>query len=284
MPGFNRLKDLKEAYENGQFQFSSFRKVPSQATTAGVWVDLSMTSGNPVPNYYAATPLVSKTLDGNDGIYHGQSVAPMKKFVAISTVMTPTAAAAPLTMMLCDYLLYYPFIDMDSTDQQDMVNSVPLPRYSDGDGVRMFLVALAPYTGNGDFSVSYTNQNGVAGRTTGTIRANTAGAIASFVHSASNVANSFGCFLPLQSGDTGVRSVQSITFTSPIGGLAAIVLVKPIDKTYIREITAAREKQYLVDDKEALQINDGAYLNYIVHPNGSLAGSVITGYLDFVYN
>lgn len=284
MPGFNRLKEMKDAYESGKSQFSSFRKVPSQATTAGVWMDLSMTSGNPVPNYYAAAPLISKTLDGNDGIYHGQAVSPMEKFLTISTVMTPTAAAAPLSMMLCDYLMYYPFIDMDSTDQQDLTNTVSLPRYASGDGVRMFLVALAPYVGGGDFTVTYTNQSGVSGRTTGIVRANTAGAIANFVHSAPNTANSFGCFLPFQSGDTGVRSVQSVTFTSPIGGLAAIVLVKPIDKTYIRETTAAREKQYLVDDKEVLQIYDGAYLNYIALPSASIAGAVITGDLEFVYN
>ena len=83
---------------------------------------------------------------------------------------------------MCDYLLFYPQVDMDSVDPQAMDNTVTLPRYESGDGVRMFVVAQYPYIGGVGFSITYTNQVGVTGRTTGNITMNTATTIASFIH------------------------------------------------------------------------------------------------------
>jgi len=62
-------------------------------------------------------------------------------------VQTTTANAVPLTMVLCDYLMFYPQVDMDSLDPQPLVNDITLPRYESGEGVRMFLVAQYPYVG-----------------------------------------------------------------------------------------------------------------------------------------
>jgi len=50
---FKKVADIVSAELSGQYQLSSFRKVPSQATVAGTWCDLSMASGNPSPNFYS---------------------------------------------------------------------------------------------------------------------------------------------------------------------------------------------------------------------------------------
>jgi hypothetical protein len=49
------ISDLVAAEDEGRTFFSAWRKTPTQTTGAGIWFDLSMSPGNPVPNYYAAT-------------------------------------------------------------------------------------------------------------------------------------------------------------------------------------------------------------------------------------
>lgn len=56
MAGFRNIRAFADASDDGRTHFCSLRKVPSQATVAGWWADLSMAAGNPPPNYYASTP------------------------------------------------------------------------------------------------------------------------------------------------------------------------------------------------------------------------------------
>ena len=197
---FSKVADIATAELEGKYQVSSFRKVSSQATSTGTWCDLSMASGNPSPNFYSGLELTATTLDGNKGIYHGQNGIGQKILKDLS-VQSTSGGAAPMTMVLCDYLLFYPQVDMDSVDPQSMDNTVTLPRYESGDGVRMFVVAQYPYIGGVNFSVTYTNQAGVTGRTTGNITMNTATTIASFIHG-NTTQNGYSSFLPLQGTDT----------------------------------------------------------------------------------
>jgi hypothetical protein len=271
----NRTKDIIDSIDLGRQNVSSFRKVSSQATTAGVWADLSMASGNPSPNFYSGIELTATTLEGSKGMYYGNS-----DFIFETLCYTTTLA--PLSLLLCDYLLFYPQVDMDSVDTQQMDNTVALPRYTSGEGVRMFIVAQYPYIGGATFNVTYTNSDGVQGRTTGNVLSNTAVNIASFIHGTSQQA-SFGCFLPLQGNDKGVRAVESITFNAPNGGLASIVLVKPLYSTLIRENTAVVESNTITDSALMPKIEKGAYLNFITLPNGSIAGQPITGLLKTIW-
>lgn len=273
----NRVKDIVDSISNGKINTSSFRKVPSQASTAGVWCDLSMASGNPSPNFYSGNELTATALEGYKGLAKGSG-----EYLFELTTYTSSANAAPITLTLCDYLLFYPQVDMDSVDPQSMDNTVTLPRYTSGEGVQMFVVAQYPYIGGVDFSVTYTNSDGVAGRSTGTIRCNTATNIASFIHSGS-FANSFGAFLPLQSGDKGVRAVESITFASPNGGLGAIVLVKPLYNTMIRELASPVETNCFEDSGLMPKIESGAYLNFICLPNASISGVPISGIIKTIW-
>jgi len=262
----NRVKDIVDSINEGRINTVSFRKVASQASTSGVWCDLSMASGNPSPNFYSGTELTSSYLDGNKGLYKGSG-----EYLFEIMAQTSGANAAPSTLILCDYLMFYPQIDMDSVDTQVMDNSLSLPRYINGEGVMMFVVAQYPYIGNVKFNVTYTNSDGITGRTTGNVRCNTATNIASFIHSGS-FANSFGAFLPLQSGDTGVQSVQEITFLGSNGGLGALVLVKPIYTTLIRELESPSESNCFKNSALLPKIEQGAYLNFLCLPNASISG------------
>lgn len=281
--GFRNIRAYADAFENGQSHFCSFRKVPSQASTAGWWVDLSMAAGNPVPNYYASAPLVAATLDGFRGIFHGDAKNPATKHLVEWGMITPTAGLVGQYTLL-DYLLYYPFIDGDDTDSQVMDNTVVLPRYETGEGVQVMAVAVAPTTGSGTFTFEYVNQNGDVKTSPVQGCSTTAASITNLVTSQQAVTNSCGPFLKLASGDTGVRAINSVQFLVPNGGLLALVLVKPIADSAIREINTPAEIEYVTMRAGPPRIYDGAYLGLIMGCAGSVAAGQLAGHLRFAWN
>lgn len=281
MPGFNSYRAIRKSMqEDGKFWHASFRKVVSNVTVAGNWCDLSYSPGNPPANFYATEPLVSATLTASKGIDNGGAVSPDKKYIKKLLVYSASTAFQSSTLMLCDYLLYYPFIDGDATGDQDLVNTVSLPRSANGVGVRAILVSQGSYTGNVDCTINYTNSDGVAGRVSPTFKTNTAGVAATIANSGA-IAGVSGPFIPLQSGDIGIRSIESINFVSPNGGILALVLVKPITEIGIQEVTSVfatpSQLENFYDYVSGNPIEDGAYLNFICLPNASLSGAVVSG-------
>lgn len=283
MTGFRNFGALGAAYLAGQSHTAHFRKVPSQASAAGQWVDLSMASGNPVPNYYASSPLEAAVLDGDRGIFHGDDKSPSAMHLTDLTLCTPSAAFVGAYQLL-DYLLYYPFVDLDDTEEQVMVNAVTLPRYTDGAGVRAMMVALAPTVGGGSFSYTYINQSGNTA-TSPVISCNTtADAIATVPTSQQGTAAGGLLFLPLASGDTGIRSITSLQMIAPNGGLCALVLVKPLCAATIREISVPDERSYVHEIPGMPRIYDGAYLNLVVNCASTVAAARLAGRISFVWN
>lgn len=281
--GVRNVREYVDAMTSGQQLVSHFRKVPSQTTTAGWWVDLSMAAGNPPPNYYASDPLTAATLSGFRGLFHGDDKSPARKFLGCATMCTPTAGLVGMYKLL-DYILYYPFVDLDSTDEQPMDNTVTLPRYEDGDGVMAMLVAVAPTTGSGTFTYTYVDQNG-ATQTSPTITCSTAAAtISSIVTSQPAVANSGNLFLPMASGSSGIRSITSFTGIVPNGGLGAIVLVKPLADLDIREINVPKDAEYLSMRPAPPRIYDDAYLGLVVNCAATVAAGTLAGQITTVWN
>ena len=284
--GFSSVQALVDAELAGQTWYSTWRKSPSQVSTIGVWFDLSMSPGNPVPQYYAASPLVGVPMSYSDeqGLMVGRNVAPATKHLKRVTVMTATATALPMPMMLLDYLFYYPFIDEGSTDEQLLDNTQSLTRYADGEGVQVMAVSVAGRTGGQTFQFSYTNSDGVAGRTSQTVIENAVSVNGSIVTSDRANANARGPFVPLQAGDTGVRSIESVTMNGADVGLFALVLVKPLAQLSLRGIDAPVEVNYLTDFGQLPTIVDDAYLNFIACPSGSLAATALHGDVTVVWN
>jgi len=171
-----------------------------------------------------------------------------------------------------------------------MINDVALPRAVSGAGVKMFLVAQAATIGGGQFTVNYTNSDGVAGRVTPNQFCAAAQPTGALVQ-AETAAAGLGCFVSLQSGDKGVRSVQSITFSVANGGLGALVLVKPLQRHYHREpsATAAEGSPAELEslrERAGLSphIEDGAFVSFIGRTAaGSASGGAYTGVLETVW-
>jgi len=277
-------KQIADAERDGFTFFSGWRKQPTQTTGAGIWFDLSMSPGNPVPNYYIGSPGVFTPLrqSTDGGIPHGGNVSPKTKLLRVFEIQS--ANAAPLSVKILDYLGFYPFLDESIVDEQFLTNSTPVPRYPDGAGVMMMPVVVAGQIGGGTFFVRYTNQDGVAERQTPQHAMGTQAVNGTIITSAGAVKNSRAPFMALQEGDTGVRTVDSIVFEG-IGdiGLISIALVKVIAESYIRDTTAPHERDFSMDMGSLPIIKDDAYLNLLGLPNGSLSGAPIMGYIKTLW-
>lgn len=291
MAGFKRLSEMVAAQDAGRYLYASFRKQATQTTGAGIWFDLSMSPGNPAPNYYIGSPNVfvplKQSTDG--GLRHGANVnvSGQKKYLRKLMAMTPTAAATPLACKLLDYIGFYGFIDESVLDEQFMDNTTPVPRYADGAGVQLMPIVVAGHTGGQPFTVNYTNSQGVAGRITQSHVMSTQFVNGTVLHSMQANASypNNGPFLALQAGDSGVQSVQSVTIGG-VGdvGLFALVLVKPLASFSLFGIDAATEVDYFTDMASMPEIKDDAYLNFVCLPNGTLSGAPIHGVLETTWN
>jgi hypothetical protein len=289
MPGFSSIAEYVDAQLEGRFYTTHLRKIPSQTTVAGWWYDFSMAAGFPRPQYYAATPQEASVLTGAYGIYHGADKSPASKHLTTLRLQTPTAAMVG-QYILQDYLLFYPFIDCDSLELQEMDNfgetagAAALPRYTNGIGNQVMAVVVAPTTGSGVFTFTYKNQAGVTKTSPTQGCTTTAANIGSLLGSQQSVANCFGPYLALAAGDTGVTSIESVTFTVPNGGLAAFVIAHPLTDTVIREINTERELEFMSMRPGPPRIYDGAYLNYIANVAGTVAAGTLVGSAQFAWS
>lgn len=288
MAGFKGLWQINEKIASGKSFYSFWRKTPSQTTIAGQWFDMSMSPGNPAPQYYAAAPLIAQQMkqSTDGGIRHGGNVSTDSKFLSRFLIMSASGTGLPMPFILADYLLYYPFVDTGTNDEQTLDNTNTLPRWTTGDGVQVMAVSVAASGGlQPTFQISYTNQDGTAGRTSKlhTLSTNTFnGAIMS---NDQTVAISNMPFIGLQDGDRGVRSIESVTFVSGTDvGLLSFVLVKPLLTGVILEQTAPTEIVCQPHMGQMPQIQDDAFLGLICLPKGSLSGVAFHGEIETIWN
>jgi hypothetical protein len=224
---------------------------------------------------FAATPLIGS---GNDGVYLGPG---SDRYLSKIGLHSTSATIAPATFVLCDYLMHYPLVDGDDTAQQDLDNTATLPRYTSGDGVQCMAVCTTPMASNVTCTVSYTNSAGVSGRlvTFNLLATTVVGCIVS-TPSAANVASPF---IPLASGDKGMRSIESITLAAGAGGFFALVLVKPLATVNMREQNTFTEMEGIRQRASMPSIKDGAYLNFIYQSNNTGSAVPLRGFLEFAW-
>jgi len=302
MAGFRNVRAFADAAgDEGRNWISTFRKAPAAAATVGgQWFDYSYAGGNPIANYYASAPLEAATLEPEKGIVIPRMAGTDRLFLHRWMVMSAAASATSTTnsnqsLALMDYLLYYPFFDMDAAgEDQVCIQSAALPRYSDGLGVQMIVVAQSPTIGGGRFTITYTDADDVQ-RTTTSMFCGAAAPAGALVQAA-NATTGLVPFVPLVAGTRGVKTIDSVNFSVANGGLCAVVLVRPLDWTWLREgsrrtTTGTLESFGDVAEREALrarggaaEILDGAFLGILGRgANGSLASSVLVGTIETVW-
>jgi hypothetical protein len=141
-------------------------------------------------------------------------------------------------------------IDINTTGTGTHTLNTLLPRYTNGAGVQaIFLNSNATPLGAGtpNLSASYTNSQGVSGRTTPLVLpiGKTAASNSLILYSGTG-AGKYGPSMPLMGGDGGIRSIQTIGHsTSYVSGEYSVVLYKPLATFPMTTIGVASERDFM---------------------------------------
>ena len=269
--------DVHEAYDKGRFHQYEIRKVTGSISTARRF-DLSYAGGLPLPNYYASEPLVMALMDGNKGIYKGTTGG--QKYVHKICLTSLAGNSINHQMMLCDYVAYVPFVDLDSTDQQDIVWEHELPRYETGEGLRVVAVLQGTGIANTNLTMTYLNQDGVEQTSVTTLETTqTAGSIMTY-----GLATTSSSYLRMAQGDRGIRKILNVTSNTSTGAICALVLVKPLATVQCIEIGAPNEVDFFIEKASMPKVHDDAYLNFICFNNHTASVTAgMHGYIQFIW-
>lgn len=273
------LFNLGESADGGKIHYQYIYKptVPAH-TTSGYFIDLNQSSGTPKYNPFAGSELTATPLFGlgNGGIYPGNFISGSSKHLLRWQMLQAQGTnGVPDFVYLNDYLSFYPLIDCDNVDQQDMINIEPLPRYPTGDGVRIVLIVTAPMALTAPLTISYTNSDGVSGRTVtkNVIPGTAIGVCAVGTDPSLGGSGQANPFWPLADGDKGVRQIDSVTFGAGAGGFICAALVKPLASLNLYEANVPVEKMYGLENQMAPEVKDGAYLNLLIQRGNTGVGN-----------
>jgi hypothetical protein len=297
--GFSSMDNFINAVSvNGQFYRADWNKnfLPTTAAVAGEWHCLARGAGLPGLGtiYNTGTNLAfqatSDNTAGAEGIQHGGNVSPATKHIVNASAFTAAATTAPCVLMLIDLLGFYRVTTVTTTTAQTTNNTVTIPRYTDGAGVQAFMwntntVAMGAATPN--LSIGYTNSDGTAGRANPTTLpiGKTAAANGLVLYSGTG-AGKYGPFMPLQAGDKGIRSIQTIqNSTSYVSGEYAVGLCRPLLTLPITTLGVAAERDLMNQIPSLPRVYDGANLIWMMYSGANTpVNSAIAGHIDFAFN
>jgi hypothetical protein len=233
----------------------------------------------------AFMPYTDTTVDC--ALWHGGNVSTDTKHIVNVGAWGNAVTSVPSILMIVDLLGVYPRIQTNTASLQTLNNSLTLPRYADGKGVRTFYVINTTNGANAqNFSMRYTNESDVSGRSLGAVVANTASAIAQHMSHSGIAASNFGPFLPLMGADQGIKSIQSCQFSaaSASAGFIDLVLCKPLATIPLTTTYLAAERDLINQLPSLPRIYDGAVIGFLVFSGAVIAiGSQWQGYIDFAW-
>jgi hypothetical protein len=288
----NSLKDFLDAYESGRVHTQRFIKNNGSIAIDNTWSDWSFASGQPaydarigVANTF--TPFVAAN---NDAIYFPAIESGLERRLASVNVASNSAGTGQqsIQFVMYDLVGVYPLIDGDSTDTQLMDNTLTLPRYSSGEGLVPVLVNhIAPQVQACNGTMEYVNSDGVS-RTISINLANNG--VTKIVSVGQSGGGSGGYSIQLCGGCKGIRSVTSIQFSTPPGGLYAIYIYKPLivldnsDDIIQANKKAFTNKCLCINNGFLLpRIYDGAWLGFFTMSIGGARLFSIYGDITFLW-
>lgn len=285
-------RDIAEAFSAGKVHTQRFMKSAGQAGNDD-WQDWSYASGQPSYDARIGTGSLifsPYTAVGNDAIFFPPIPAGEERHIAGMGIYTGPGGNDQLgaTAELYDLLGVYPLIDGDSTDLQTMDNTLTLPRYADGVGVRVALVNhVAPaVTSNCLTTINYIDADDTARsvqvytRNDGINRINA---------TAASGGNRGTIWLPMDG--RGVKSITSLTFSSAPGGLWALYLFVPLGRISTQGGAAGvnqsvfSEKCFCSTESFNLpRIYDGAWLGFFyMTSTGTSRTATLFGNITFIW-
>lgn len=188
--------------------------------------------------------------------------------------------SATTAKIASSYANYVAGTTIDITDAGTGTHTLTtrVARYNDGVGAQAaFVVQTQPTAGGPNLSASsYTNSAGTNSRAfqgSPTMGATADGYATRILHSG-NAAGRYGPFLPLQGADTGIRSIESFTWSGGTAytgsGVVALTIYKPLGVDLILPATGVWSEKDLVNQVPSLpRIEDGACLAWLLFGVGA---------------
>jgi hypothetical protein len=196
-------------------QYLSFAKTGGRTTIAGAWFSLFEVSGNPGAGVLAGTSTTA-------GVVPTDATAgcPVINFSTGTGYLAQVdfGCSVACRVKIFDMLFKagaYAFNAAQSLSAQPSYSS-RVPSGTDFTDTQIWLECVTAFTGSLTIAVTYTNQAGTTGRTTGSVALGTAPTLGRMFQ------------LPLQSGDTGVRVIESVTATVSTVGTFNILVLRPL--------------------------------------------------------
>lgn len=282
---FRSPTEMANSWQNGLHWMQPIHKTATPLlTAAGYWGDLSMAAGTPkynayVGNQYEFTPMVGNSNFGiNTG--GGSNNRYISRLMMGGSGVASTAF--PANIIIADYAGFYPLVDMDSTDQQDMDNTAAVPRYTSG--LRLMCVCTTPQTAPSPIqcTVTYLNQVGATSQVSFFVQAANVGQINCFHNNTAGVVSA-SPLVPLAPGDYCVTRLVSVTNQNSAGGFCAFALVKTLCGLHIPDIITPVEIDLLMHRSPVPEVQPGSYLNIIYQPvTGGTVSGIVRGQIDFI--
>jgi hypothetical protein len=292
---FNSYSDIKDAYAAGRTHVT---RIIKSATTGGVannYYDMWPVGGNPACGTYPGVALTS--VQWNDdvasAIRHGGNVSTSKKHLIRFEGISSNNAAQ--VIILYDRVLTYEACSITGGNQV-FVNSLAAQRYISGGepGLKIMITGqtLLGASATNYTQLQYTDNEGntlqsmpvafgvnvivSAAAPTATLGARVVSP------AVSGGTLTFGPFMPLATGDTGVRLLDNVTSSGANTGTLAYVLCYPIALIPLSaNITTIADQ--VMQLTSLGHIKDGACLSELVFFAGAATGATYTSQIDTVW-
>jgi hypothetical protein len=162
-----------------------------------------------------------------------------------------------------------------------------LPRYTDGKGVRAYLVETFVQGATvHNLNMTYINTAEAESVLPMTVACTISCPASRIVHSGI-AANNYGPFLPLAQGDQGILRVKDFQLSAIpnlANGYAAIVLCRPLMTLPSTTVSICSERDLMNQLPSLPQVYDGACLTWLFFPGAAtVAASNVMGYIDFCW-
>lgn len=281
---------------HGTGRFTIGSVLTGSGVTAGTYITAlgSGTGANNGGTYTVnnSQTVTSQTITGTQyggGIYHGGNVSTSIKSLTTMSFFSAAATTAPAVAMLVDQLAFYPIFPMTVTGSQSFTGQAAWPRYADGKGVRAYFTpSVVLGAGTPTVQLGYTNTTPTAGRLTPAGPSlpiiNTTAPVGQIAYSGTGVGK-FGPFFPLQSGDAGIKSVETINFSATsTSGCGNLVICKPLAIIPFTTVGVAGERDFLNMLPSFPRIYDGANLTLLIYAGAAIPiNSAFYGHIDTVW-
>ena len=200
----------------------SLNKTASRVSVAAAWFSIFDLAGNPGAGVLAGTSTAAGVVPSGSAGTLTAGVPVINNFGSgalgqLSIVDFGSSVACRKMVMDCLFKAgAYAFnAAVTLAAQPSYASRIPLQNAAaDYTGTQIWIETVTAFTGNLSVAVTYTNQAGVTGRTTGVFATGTALTVGRMMQ------------LPLQAGDTGVQKIESVTATVATAGTFNVLVFR----------------------------------------------------------